>query len=191
VRGWVCCFILAASPFAARAQSSPPRAAKDSQTVVFVCEHGTVKSVVAMAYFAKLAKERRLPVRAISRGTNPDLSVPPLVLDGLRNDGLTLGSFTPTRFSPTDLRGAIAVVSFDQPGVAALVAGRLATTAWDGMPAVSDDYGVAREAIRHRVAGLVDSLATQYTGSAKARRAQRDTSDGGRKPLKADDASIP
>lgn len=163
----ICWFLLTASPFPVVAQSRPRLAPNDSQTVVFVCEHGTVKSVVAMAYFAELAKERHLPVRAISRGTNPDARVPSLVRDGLRADGLTLGSFTPTRFSPADLPSAIAVISFDQPSVAALVAGRLPTDAWDGMPAVSDNYVLAREAIRHRVADLVDSLAKHHAGRAK------------------------
>ena len=44
----------------------------DSATVVFVCEHGTVKSVIALAHFQRLARERGLPLRAISRGTAPD-----------------------------------------------------------------------------------------------------------------------
>ncbi len=158
--------LLTLSPWTGMAQSPPPRAANDSQTVVFVCEHGTVKSVVAMAYFTKLAQERHLRLRAISRGTNPDSRVPSLVQDGLRADGLRLGPFTPTRFSPADLSSAVAVISFDQPSVATLVAGRLPTSAWDGMPAVSDDYGVARDAIRRRVTELMDSLAKRRAGCA-------------------------
>jgi protein-tyrosine-phosphatase len=166
----VCCFLVAASPAMAIAQSHSPRVPNDSQTVVFVCEHGTVKSVVAMAFFAKLAKERNLPLRAISRGTNPDSSVPSVVLDGLRADGMTLGSFTPTKFAPTDLPSAIAVISFDQPSVASFVSGHLPTEAWDGMPAVSDNYLLAREAIRRRVANLLDSLAKLRAGPKRTPR---------------------
>jgi arsenate reductase len=140
-----------------RAQA-PLSAASDSQTVVFVCEHGTVKSVVALAYFRQLAQERHLPNRAISRGTAPDWSVPALVRDGLRQDGLTLGPFTPARFTLADLTSAIAVISFDQPSVAAIVGGRVPTAGWDGLPAVSENYGVARDSIRKRVTRLVDSL---------------------------------
>ena len=40
------------------------------KAVVFVCEHGAAKSVVATAYFNKLAAERGLPFRATFRGTN-------------------------------------------------------------------------------------------------------------------------
>jgi hypothetical protein len=138
---------------------APRKAASDSETVVFVCEHGTVKSVVALAYFRQLVRERHLPIRAISRGTAPDPSVPALVRDGLRQDGLTLGPFTPSRFTLADLTSAIAVISFDQPSVAGIVGGRVPTTGWDGLPAVSENYGVARDSIRQRITRLVDSLA--------------------------------
>ncbi|MGH9334858.1 MAG: hypothetical protein ACRD21_14045, partial [Vicinamibacteria bacterium] len=45
---------------------------QEPRTVVFVCEHGAAKSVIAAAHFNRLAKERELPFRAISRGTVPD-----------------------------------------------------------------------------------------------------------------------
>ena len=153
---------------AAMAQYIPRAPRSDSNTVVFVCEHGSVKSVVAMAYFTELARERHLPVKAISRGTNPEPRVPALVREGLKADGLPLGSFTPRKFSAADLTSAIAVISFDQPSVAEIVAGRLPSSAWDGLPAVSENYPVAREAIRVRVAALVDSLA-----KVQATRARR------------------
>ena len=40
--------------------------------IVFVCEHGAAKSVIAVAYFNKLASEAKLEFHAIARGTNPD-----------------------------------------------------------------------------------------------------------------------
>src|SRR5215813_9354941 len=39
------------------------------RAVVFVCEHGAAKSVIATAYFNKLAAERGLAYRATFRGT--------------------------------------------------------------------------------------------------------------------------
>jgi arsenate reductase (thioredoxin) len=139
----------------------------DSQTVVFVCEHGTVKSVVALAYFRQLARERHLNIRAISRGTAPDSAVPARVREGLRLDGLPLGPFTPARFMLADLVSAITVVSFDQPTVAHLVGGRVPTAQWNGLPAVSEDYRLARDSIRHRVARLVDSLDQARRGAPR------------------------
>jgi hypothetical protein len=151
-------FLLSVVPLALAAQAGTSKPRTDSETVVFVCEHGSVKSVVALAYFTQLARERHLPIRAISRGTAPDTAVPYVVREGLRRDGLTLGPFTPTRFTAVDLASAITVISFDQAGVAGLVAGRVPTGTWDGLPAVSENYPVARDSIRARVVRLVDSL---------------------------------
>jgi len=38
---------------------------------VFICEHGAAKSVIAAAYFNKLAAERHLNFHAIARGLTP------------------------------------------------------------------------------------------------------------------------
>ena len=60
------------------------------KTAVFVCEHGTVKSVVALELFTRLACEKDLTFQAVSRGTRPDLTVPVAVREGLgRADGRT------------------------------------------------------------------------------------------------------
>jgi protein-tyrosine-phosphatase len=41
------------------------------QTILFVCEHGSAKSVIAAAHFNQLAEQRRLPYHAVARGINP------------------------------------------------------------------------------------------------------------------------
>jgi hypothetical protein len=144
------------APLAAQGRTRP---ARDSATVVFVCEHGTVKSALALALFRKIAAERALPVRAISRGTAPDTALPPFMRSGLQQDGLSLGAFTPTRLDASDLASAILVVSFDQPVVTRTVGGKVPLKVWDGLPAVSTDYAVARDSMRVRIGALVDSLA--------------------------------
>jgi arsenate reductase (thioredoxin) len=50
--------------------SKGPVQTHDSQ-VLFVCEHGNVKSLMAASYFNQLARERRLPFQAVSRGSPP------------------------------------------------------------------------------------------------------------------------
>ena len=50
-------------------QSSP--VTKKPPTILFMCPHGAAKSVLASAYFQRLAKERGLNVRVESAGTNP------------------------------------------------------------------------------------------------------------------------
>jgi protein-tyrosine-phosphatase len=44
----------------------------DDKTIIFVCEHGAAKSVIAAAYFNRFAEQRGLNLRAAARGTNPD-----------------------------------------------------------------------------------------------------------------------
>ena len=82
--------------------------AQDKQ-VLFVCEHGNVKSLMAMSYFNRLAEERGLPYRAVSRGTAPDsTTVPPKIVEGLKKDGFDVSGFHPVSYThltlPTILR---------------------------------------------------------------------------------------
>src|SRR5262245_20474816 len=63
-------------------------AAEKTPTILFVCEHGAAKSVIAAAYFDKLAKERGLNYRAVFRGTNPDLTLAAAAENGLKEDGI-------------------------------------------------------------------------------------------------------
>ncbi len=51
-------------------------------TILFVCEHGSAKSVVAAAHFNRIAAARGLPFRAISRGTVPDAEMAPAAVKG-------------------------------------------------------------------------------------------------------------
>ena len=50
---------------------------QDNPIIVFVCEHGAAKSVIAAAYFNKLAQEANSEVRAVARGTHPDSELSP------------------------------------------------------------------------------------------------------------------
>jgi hypothetical protein len=158
IRTAIAVWAIAAATAASLGAQSGSHAARDSATVVFVCEHGTVKSVLAIALFRQMAAARGLSLRAISRGTAPDTALPPFMRAGLKGDGLSLGAFTPTRFSAVDLSSAILVVSFDQPSVAGSVAGRVPVRAWDGLPSVTADYAIARDSMRARMRVLVDSL---------------------------------
>ena len=145
-------------------------AQRDSGTVVFVCEHGTVKSVIALAHFQRLTRERGLPFRAISRGTAPDPRLPDFMVSRLRAEGFGVDAFLPIRFDSTALAGAIQVVSFDVPLV---LAAAIPLQRWDRLPSVAADYTRGSSAIKARVEALVDSLAA----------ALRKTSDAARPPL--------
>ena len=148
--------LLVATPVIAGAQHT--RTARDSSRVVFVCEHGTVKSLVALEYFNRLARARHLPLAAISRGTTPDTAVPRSVANGLTADGFDVSAFRPRRFTSEDLSRGLLVVALDAD-VDPVVDKRLPVLRWDGLPSVTANYGVARSAIAARVEKLVDSLA--------------------------------
>ena len=134
-----------------------PGAADVPQPVVFVCEHGAAKSVVAAAHFNRIAKELGLPFRAVSRGTNPDPSVPDLVSEGLRADGAPIDvSFVPSLVSTVDTASAARVVTFDVELPMGIQSSSV--TNWSRVPAVSDGYAAARADIVRRVEALLREL---------------------------------
>src|SRR3954451_11106461 len=74
--------------------------------IVFVCEHGAAKSVIATAYFNKLAAERDLPFRATFRGSNPQHELSVSAVAGLKADGLAVPSGNPSAVTDSDIAGA-------------------------------------------------------------------------------------
>src|SRR5713226_7187800 len=92
------------------AQQSQSSATKP--TVVFVCEHGSAKSIIAAVEFERMAKEKGLDLNILARGTNPDAEIPKLVRDGLKADGYDAGTLKPTKVSERDLKGATKIVTF-------------------------------------------------------------------------------
>ena len=125
-------------------------------TILFVCEHGAAKSVVAAAHFNRQAAARGLPFHAISRGTDPDPCVHPAAVAGLAADGLRPGS-EPALLASAELASAARVVAFSPLPPAHAQPGR-AVEVWS-VPAVSEGYEAARAAIVDRVARLVNELA--------------------------------
>src|SRR5215468_116815 len=80
--------------------TSCPAAENASTQVLFVCEHGNVKSLMAASYFNERAAQRQLPFRAISRGSaSNSTSVPDAIRSGLHTDGFDVGNFRPAAVS--------------------------------------------------------------------------------------------
>ena len=130
---------------------------QESRKLVFVCEHGTVKSVVAVEHFNRLARARGLNIEAISRGTRPDSTVPGPVNQGLAGDGFDVSRFRARPLTADDLTSAVLVVTLDAD-VNAIVGTTVRTDHWDGLPSVLSNYANGRAAIVTRVERLVDSL---------------------------------
>jgi len=129
-----------------------------SATVVFVCEHGNVKSLIASEWFNKMARERGLAVRAVSRGVRPETPVPPAIAERLRLDGIDVRAFAPRALAPGDLEGAPRVVMIGvEPPVWVGRAG-VRVDRWDGIPPATERYQASRDALRSRIEALIDSL---------------------------------
>jgi protein-tyrosine-phosphatase len=127
------------------------------RTVLFVCQHGAAKSVIAAAYFNHLARERGLPARATAAGTEPDPAVPPGVRAGLAAAGLDAGVGAPRALEPGEAAGAWRVVTLGCE-LGALAPPGVAVEAWDDVPAVSAGFERARDAIVARVGALLATV---------------------------------
>ena len=124
--------------------------------VIFVCEHGAAKSILSAALFNKLAEERRMNLRAIARGTNPDPEISPKVARGLQADGLAASETAPKKISKADLMGARRVITF-----CALpdgYPGSIQVENWDETLPAIEDYGKARDKLIERINRLLDEL---------------------------------
>jgi protein-tyrosine-phosphatase len=126
--------------------------------VVFVCEHGAAKSVLAATYFNQLAARSGLSLRALARGVSPDSEIPPGVAHGLAREGLAPCVAAPIALAAQDLADARQVITFDQPQLAALAPKQVTVTAWNDLPPVSTNFDLARDAILSRVQALVTEL---------------------------------
>src|SRR5262249_61809100 len=94
---------MSAAAFALLRRVDEPRPPEPRGPVVFVCEHGNVKSLIAREWFNRLAAERGLPVRAVSRGLSPEASVPPAIAERLRRDGFDVSGFETRALEPRDV----------------------------------------------------------------------------------------
>jgi arsenate reductase len=139
-----------------------PTPSTPSPTIVFVCEHGALKSVVASAYFNKLAAERGLPYRATFRGASPQADLSQRAIEGLRADGLEVPTGKPTAVDQTDVDAAthIFAIGCALPDIARK-SGK--ATDWSDVP---DDRGYAgmRDAIVRHVVELLDELGKPQYG---------------------------
>jgi arsenate reductase len=128
-------------------------------TVLFLCPHGAAKSVLASAYFQRAAKERGLNVRVDSAGTEPDEQVSSAVASHLTKNDYAIPIAKPRKVTSADLAAADVIISIGcdlknlpgQPPANAL-------RRWDEVPAPSEDFARADDAIKKRVMDLVEEL---------------------------------
>jgi len=124
--------------------------------IVFVCEHGSAKSVIAATYFNKVAKERNLNWEAVARGTSPDATISPRTKALLEKDNLFDPKFTPEKISQIDINQSQQVVLFfPLPGS---ISADNKTRDWTKVQAVNEDFPRLRDDIVSKIKPLLDSL---------------------------------
>lgn len=146
--------LVATALIAARGQTSKS-APSSPQTIVFVCEHGAAKSVIAAAYFNKLAAERHLNFHAIARGTDPQAELSESTIAGLQRDGIAFPNQKPLPLTDRDVRKASHVVAFCV--VPSRFRKKVGAKSYD-VPAPKVGYDKSRDAILVHVRQLLDEL---------------------------------
>lgn len=122
--------------------------------IIFVCEHGAAKSILAATYFNQLAGESKLNMHAMARGTNPDSELSPKTVAGLQSDGLSPTESAPQKLIVAEVESAERIISFCE--LPQEYQNKATIERWDDIPSVSENYEKARDAILSRLEHLLE-----------------------------------
>ena len=158
--------ILALVGSAAFAAEKPP-----AGQILFVCEHGNVKSLMAASYFNQLAAQRGLPWRAASRGVAPDsTTVPKRIAAALLAEGVDVSEFRPAKVDAADAAEAVRIVTIGTDLPAHVSGDEQRIEQWNDVPPASTSYDAARSSLKAHVAELLEQLSRQSAGGQPDRR---------------------
>jgi arsenate reductase (thioredoxin) len=150
----------ASTVFAQTQEARASSATKKPPTILFMCPHGAAKSVLASAYFQRVAKERGFNVQVRSAGTDPDPTVSSAVASHLKTNGYDIPVAKPRRATEDDMAVADIVISIGCD-LGGLPKPRGTVHTWDDVPALSEEFAAADAKIRERVMELIDQLVRQ------------------------------
>jgi arsenate reductase len=125
------------------------------QKVIFVCEHGAAKSVIAADYFNKLAAERGLNYEAVCRATAPDSTLNPGTRAGLKADNIQ-PNLNPQKLALIDTINAKRIILFTP--VPHNFKSAAPIEDWSSTQNVDGTYQQRRDAIIKKINALLDSL---------------------------------
>jgi arsenate reductase (thioredoxin) len=128
-----------------------------NSVVIFVCEHGTAKSIIAATYFNHLANKRNLDAHAIARGINPDSELSSKTISGLQSDGLSSTEFAPQKLTLAEVESAERIISFCE--LPEEYQNSAVVEEWNNIPAVSENYEKARDAIIAHIHPILNAMA--------------------------------
>ena len=124
--------------------------------IIFVCEHGAAKSVLAATYFNQLAQERNLSFHAIARGTHPDEELSLNTVAGLQADGLRPSESVPQKLSLEDVEVAQQIIAFCELPIE--FQQNVKIEQWTDVPPISENYERARDVIVEHLRSFVNHL---------------------------------
>jgi arsenate reductase (thioredoxin) len=128
-----------------------------TQTIIFLCPHAAAKSVIAAAYFNRIAKERGLDFVADAAGTEPQEAVSPAVVKLLAEEGIDVSQHKPRRVTELELKTAYRVVSLGC-SIGELALAPDAVDDWSDVPPPSQDLLKTRDKIGGHIQNLLDDL---------------------------------
>src|SRR5687768_15747898 len=126
--------------------------------ILFLCQHGGAKSVVAASHFNRLAAERGLPfVATAAAAEDPYDAVPTPVADYLQREGFDVRELAPHHVAPEEIETAARIVTIgcDLSGAES---GAVISDRWDDVPPASEDLEGSVAAIRRHVEALAEDL---------------------------------
>jgi arsenate reductase len=129
-----------------------------TEKILFLCPHAAAKSVLAAAYFNRLAQKYGLDFIADAAGTEPDETVAPAVLKLLAGEGMDVTQHKPRRVSESELKAAHRVISMGC-ALEDLAIAPEAVEEWLDIPAPSQDLLGARDRIEAHIQALITNLA--------------------------------
>jgi len=131
----------------------------DAPVVVFVCEHGSSRSVMAAELFNRKAEQRGVAVRAVSRAASVetvDQKVPDQLARNMAGEGFSVAGFKPQPIGAAEASKATRVVTlaYDKP----LDAGGASLERWSDIGSPGREYRKTMDAISSHVDTLLDEL---------------------------------
>lgn len=128
------------------------------QKIVFLCQHGGAKSVIAASHFNRLAAERRLPFVATAAAAEDAYDAVPAPVTGyLQREGFDVGELRPHHVAPEEIERAARIVTIGCH-LSGAESGAIIHDRWDDVPAASEDLEGSVAAIRRHVEALAEDL---------------------------------
>jgi arsenate reductase len=147
--------VSAAFVLAAGCSTIPKR---QPETVLFICEFGTAKSVIAREMFRRRAAARNIAVDALSRGLVIEDHITPELRRNLSADGIDPYSEPFKVLQPQDWQRASVIVAFNSlPDTVP----KSKVRDWTDVPSVVSQYPAARVALAQRIEALLDEFAAR------------------------------